>query len=72
MPMGKAVGTKHMGATKEFVLQCIDRFGPAEVLRGWTGTKAEALEAVRQDPREVFCDCDCAKAENGACLGKEK
>ena len=61
--------TMHMGATKLYVLQLIQRFGAAEVMPGWAGTEEEALQAVRDDPREVFCDCQCEKENNGACAG---
>lgn len=59
----------HMGATKQYIRQAIARDGAADVLVDWTGTDAEALEALAADPREVFCSCDCKKNPDGSCAG---
>lgn len=69
MPLTATVRMYHMGATKSYLLRAVVEYGPEHVLRNWTGTTEEALQAIRDDAREVFCDCDCVKDETGACTG---
>lgn len=72
MPMriGPKYGVLHMGATKDFVLACIRRWGTKDVLVGWTGTDEEAIAVIEKSPREIFATCDCRKDERGACTGE--
>ncbi len=60
----------HMGVAKSYVRQIIAAKGAAFILKGWTGTDEEALQALRDDPREIFCSCDCPKNSRGACTGR--
>jgi hypothetical protein len=67
----KSGTTFHIGATKRYIEQAIYNYGAKEVLEGWTGTDAEALKELADDPREIFCGCDCLKDERGACTGEK-
>lgn len=33
-------------------------------------SKDEVLQAIKDDPREVICSCDCKKDSRGACTGE--
>ena len=69
-PSPRAVGFQHMVATKSFLIGIIQRdHNPSEVLVDWTGTEADAIQAIQDDSREVFaCGCDHYD-EAGYCLG---
>jgi hypothetical protein len=63
---------KHMGIAKRMVLMAVrerDDWRETVVL-GFEGTREEAIKAIEADPREVFCDCKCAKLPDGSCSGK--
>lgn len=61
---------QHLGATKRFLVGLIHSRGAQFVMPDWTDSDEAAIQAVMDDPREVFCDCDCEKDERGACTGR--
>jgi len=68
-----ATRTLHMGVHRRYIIHLIleeddwrDRIFPD----GFDGSREDAIQAIMDDGREVFCSCDCAKDERGACLGK--
>lgn len=61
---------QHIGATKRFLIHLVHDRGAKYVIPNWEGSKEAAIQAILDDPREVFCDCDCEKDERGACTGK--
>lgn len=61
----------HIAATKQYIIQAIETRGAVAVLEDWTGSDAEAIAAVQDDPREYFaCGCD-HYGPDGHCLGHE-
>lgn len=61
----------HVGIAKWLLLELLTAHGAAGVLKGWTGTEAEAYDAIRSDPREFFVldsECDNQQAD-GSCGG---
>lgn len=59
----------HVHCTRAYVVGVIARDGAAEILKGWTGTDEEAIEAVIADGRLVFSfGCDNPD-ETGKCAG---
>lgn len=62
--------TLHVHLTKDYLLQQIAQSGARGVLKDWPGTDAEAIAAVRADPRECFVVGPCDRqGEDGHCLG---
>ena len=67
----KPVRKKHIGVTPLYLYKAV-------VFDHLTGkdlglpdaTKEELLRAIKEDPREVICSCDCKKDERGACTGE--
>lgn len=53
--------TLHVGITKGWLLQQLDQYPVSDILPNFLGSKDEAVEAIRNDPREYFEDCDCDK-----------
>lgn len=67
------VGIMHMGVDKHYLLRIVREEGDwRDFFVGFKGTREEAIKGIEEDPREVFCSCDCEKAPNGACSGKKK
>ena len=62
----------HMGVTKDYAIGIIRSDGAAAILPNWSGTDDEAVQAITNDPREVFASCDCVKSPTGACTGAAK
>jgi hypothetical protein len=59
---------------KRVLLGLLDAKGAGAVLKNWTGTHAEAREAIEADPREYFVlnpECD-SQREDGSCAGHEQ
>ncbi len=68
-PSPKAVGVRHLVATKSFMVGLVRSQGAKVALVDWDGTDDEAVQAIKDDPREVFAlDCDNFDAK-GYCLG---
>ncbi len=61
---------KHIGVAKSLLRMWIEKDGASMVLADWDGTNEEALRQLDEDPREVFCSCDCKKASDGSCTGE--
>lgn len=61
----------HLQATKSYLIKAIQANGSKDFLDGWTGTDEEAIQAIQDDPREVFAvgACDHFDAQTGRCLG---
>jgi hypothetical protein len=59
----------HLCATKSYLVGAIQAHGAKHVLADWDGTDEEAIQAVMDDPRDVFAlDCDNYD-ETGRCKG---
>ena len=62
--------TRHMGFAKGLLLRIVHQEGTAEVMPDWTGTKEDAMDAIRKDPRDVFTGCGCELNADGTCTGR--
>jgi len=63
--------TMHIGATKRYIVDAIEVYGPGEVLVDADEmTREEAIKRIMDDPREIFCSCNCRKEEDGSCSGE--
>lgn len=63
--------TLHVGIAKWLLIELLTAHGSAAVLKGWTGTEAEAYDAIQADPREYFVlspECDHQRPD-GSCAG---
>jgi hypothetical protein len=59
----------HVGIAKPLLLSLLHAHGAGEVLRGWTGTDAEAAAVIEADPRDFFVlsdECQHQKPD-GSC-----
>lgn len=72
-PSPKASGeTRHLVATKSFLIGAVQSYGAKAVLVGWEGSDEDAIKAIQDDAREVIAlGCDNAD-DNGYCLGHRK
>lgn len=71
-PKAPEGGSRHLCATKSFLVKSVEAYGAKQVLVDWEGTDEEAIAAIYDDPREVFAmDCDNYD-ETGHCLGHRR
>jgi hypothetical protein len=61
----------HMNISKRFVLMQLEAgANPADMFNGWTGTRKEAIEAVKNMPGQFLPLSDCDNFDpNEGCLG---
>ena len=64
--------TQHMGMTRGFLAALIQERGAKFVMVDWTGTDAELMAELANDPREVYCGCPCKKNPDGSCSGESE
>lgn len=70
MSVRPRAGAFHMGIAKRLLYIYVSTKDDwREYLVDFEGSREEALQAIRDDPREVFCSCTCPKDERGACMG---
>ena len=62
----------HMGIHKTWVIQQLKRYPVKDVLGDFEGTTDEAIQAIKDDPREYFDGCGCPKDSKGRCQGYDK
>jgi hypothetical protein len=64
--MARAGTTIHVSAHRDYVLREIKACGASSILANWTGTDAEAVQAVLADSRTWFAfDCPTPRSDGG-------
>ena len=65
--------SQHLSIAKSLIYKAVLKDGPDRILKGWKGTKEEALQAIQRDPREWITDSECDnQSKDGRCLGHEE